>query len=93
MAGESGSPRGSRYLQVGVLHQLELLLDDVELLLLRLDVSLQYASPLLQLLLQLVHHPQLGGEMVHWLQRTDKKDHRVGPVLLLTFIAMLDSEK
>lgn len=90
MAGEFGSPRGSVYLQVGVLDELELLLDDVELLLLRFDVSLQYASSLLQLLFQLVHHPQLGGEMVHWLQRTEKKDHRV---LLLTSIAMLDSEK
>lgn len=85
MAGDFGS---SRYLQVGVLHELQLLLDDMELLLLRFDVSLQDASPLLQLLFQLVHHPQLGGEMVHWLQRTEK--HRVGPV---TPIAMMDSEK
>lgn len=93
MAGEFGSTRGNRYLQVGVLHELQLLLDDMELLLLCFDVSLQDASPLLQLLFQLVHHPQLGGEMVYWLQRTQKKDHRVGPVLLLTPIAMLDSEK
>lgn len=93
MFGEFGGTRGSRYLQVGVLHELELLLDDMELLLLCFDVSLQDASPLLQLLFQLVHHPQLGGEMVHWLQRTEKRDHTVGPVLPLTSTAMLDSEK
>lgn len=67
------NPGGSEYLQVGVLHELELLLDDMELFLLRLDVSLQYASPLLQLLFQLMHHPQLGWEMVHWLQGTENK--------------------
>lgn len=71
----------SRYLQVGVLHQLELLLDDVELLLLCLDVCLQYASPLLQLLFQLVHHPQLGREVVHWLWGVENKS-QVGPVPL-----------
>lgn len=48
--------RVSFYLEIG---QLKLLLNVMQLLLLRLDVGLQNASPLLQLLLQLVHYTEL----------------------------------
>lgn len=68
------------YLQVGVLHQLELLLDDVQLFLLRFDVSLQNACPLLQLLLQLVHHAQGGWEVVHGLQGRERALAWDGPI-------------
>lgn len=70
--GQRGAPGGDGlYLQIGILHQLELLLDDVQLLLLRLDVRLQNARPLFQLLLQLMHHPQLRREVVHGLWGTE----------------------
>lgn len=70
---------GKWYLQVGVLHQLELLLDDVQLLLLRFDVRLQNACPLLQLLLQLMHHAQWGWEVVHGLQGRERALAWAGP--------------
>lgn len=78
---------GKRYLQVGVLHQLELLLDDVQFFLLRFDVRLQNACPFLQLLLQLVHHAQWGWELVYRLQGRERA--WLGPVPLHTFIMML----
>lgn len=45
----------------------ELVLDLLQLLLLPLDVGLDHASPLLQLLLQVLHGVHLAGELQHGL--------------------------
>lgn len=54
---------GAGYLQIS---EVKLLLNVVQLLLLRLNVSLQNARPLLQLLLQLVHNTELRlRQLIH----------------------------
>lgn len=78
-----------RYLQIGVLHQLQLLLDVVQLLLLGLDVSLQNPRALLQLLLQLMHHPQRGRKLEHGLlKHTDTHERQVSTGHLNTHYCM-----
>lgn len=52
-------PRKGHHLDVGVLHQAELLLDLVELFLLPPDVGLQDPCPLLQLVFDGLEHAEL----------------------------------